>query len=37
MPNAGMPKDVNGRMLYLTSPEYFTTYAMRFIELGAEE
>jgi homocysteine S-methyltransferase len=35
MPNAGMPKDVNGRMLYLTSPEYFTTYAMRFIELGA--
>ncbi len=35
MPNAGMPRDVGGRMLYLSSPEYFTTYAIRYIELGA--
>jgi homocysteine S-methyltransferase len=35
MPNAGLPREVDGRMLYLTSPEYFTEYAKRFIELGA--
>ncbi len=35
MPNAGFPRQVGGRMLYLTSPEYFTTYAKRFISLGA--
>jgi methionine synthase I (cobalamin-dependent)/5,10-methylenetetrahydrofolate reductase len=35
MPNAGLPREVNGRMLYLTSPEYFTAYTRRFIELGA--
>ncbi len=35
MPNAGLPREVDGRMLYLTSPEYFTSYAKRFIELGA--
>jgi methionine synthase / methylenetetrahydrofolate reductase(NADPH) len=34
MPNAGFPRQVGGRMLYLTSPEYFTTYARRFIEMG---
>ena len=34
MPNAGMPRDVDGRMIYLTSAEYFTEYAKRFIELG---
>ncbi len=34
MPNAGMPREVNGRLLYMTSPEYFTTYAQRFIEMG---
>ncbi|NCO42926.1 MAG: bifunctional homocysteine S-methyltransferase/methylenetetrahydrofolate reductase [Armatimonadetes bacterium CG_4_10_14_3_um_filter_66_18] len=34
MSNAGLPKEVNGRMLYLTSPEYFTKYARKFIELG---
>lgn len=33
-PNAGMPREVDGRMLYLTSPEYFTSYAKKFIELG---
>lgn len=35
MPNAGFPRQVGGRMLYLTSPEYFTSYAKRFINLGA--
>lgn len=35
MPNAGQPEDVDGRVLYLVTPEYFTTYAKRFIELGA--
>ena len=35
MPNAGQPEEVDGRTLYLTSPEYFTEYAKRFIELGA--
>ncbi len=34
MPNAGMPRDIDGRMIYLTSAEYFTEYAKRFIELG---
>jgi methionine synthase I (cobalamin-dependent)/5,10-methylenetetrahydrofolate reductase len=34
MPNAGYPRQVGGRMLYLTSPEYFTTYAKHFIEMG---
>jgi methionine synthase / methylenetetrahydrofolate reductase(NADPH) len=34
MPNAGMPREVEGRTLYLTSPEYFTKYAKRLIELG---
>ncbi len=35
MPNAGQPQQVEGRMLYLTTPEYFTEYAKRFIEVGA--
>lgn len=33
-PNAGMPKSVGDRMLYMSSPEYFTTYARRYIDLG---
>ncbi|MBT3191199.1 MAG: bifunctional homocysteine S-methyltransferase/methylenetetrahydrofolate reductase [Verrucomicrobia bacterium] len=35
MPNAGRPQEVEGRMLYLATPEYFTEYAKKFIELGA--
>lgn len=35
MPNAGMPKEVDGRMIYMTSPEYFTSYARKYINLGA--
>lgn len=34
-PNAGESKNVNGRQLFLSSPEYFTTYARRYMELGA--
>ncbi len=34
-PNAGVPKSVDNRMIYMCSPEYFTTYALRFINLGA--
>jgi len=34
MPNAGLPKEVDGRMIYMASPEYFTEYAKRMIELG---
>ena len=35
MPNAGLPRLVNGRFLYLSSPEYFAEYAVRFVEAGA--
>jgi homocysteine S-methyltransferase len=34
-PNAGRPRDVDGRNLYLCSPEYMATYARRFIAAGA--
>lgn len=34
MPNAGIPREVEGRMMYLSSPEYFTEYAKRLIQLG---
>jgi len=34
MPNAGMPKMVQGRLLYLASPEYFAEYARRYAQLG---
>jgi homocysteine S-methyltransferase len=33
-PNAGKPRDVDGRNLYLCSPEYMATYARRFISAG---
>ncbi len=35
MPNAGIPRSVEGRMLYLTSPAYMSRYAKRFAKLGA--
>jgi len=35
MPNAGMPRLVNGRFIYLSSPEYFADYATRFADAGA--
>jgi methionine synthase / methylenetetrahydrofolate reductase(NADPH) len=33
-PNAGRPRDVEGRNLYLSSPEYVASYARRFINQG---
>lgn len=35
-PNAGIPRNVEGRNLYLCSPEYISTYAQRYIELGVK-
>ncbi len=34
-PNAGLPKVVDDRMIYMTSPEYLTTYALHFVQVGA--
>jgi len=34
MPNAGQPEKIDGRMMFLTTPEYFTSYAKRFVKLG---
>ena len=33
-PNAGRPRDIEGRTLYLTSPEYMASYARRFTAAG---
>lgn len=33
-PNAGRPRDVEGRNIYLSSPEYMASYARRFIVAG---
>ncbi|MDR2345379.1 MAG: bifunctional homocysteine S-methyltransferase/methylenetetrahydrofolate reductase [Planctomycetaceae bacterium] len=33
-PNAGMPKEFEGRQIYYSSPEYAATYAMRLVSLG---
>jgi methionine synthase / methylenetetrahydrofolate reductase(NADPH) len=35
LPNAGMPRTVQGRNIYLSSPEYMADYARRFIQCGA--
>ncbi|MFW5857067.1 MAG: bifunctional homocysteine S-methyltransferase/methylenetetrahydrofolate reductase [Planctomycetota bacterium] len=34
-PNAGEPREVNHRRIYMCSPEYLSTYARRYLELGA--
>lgn len=33
-PNAGQPRNVGGRNMYLTSPEYMASYARRFVKAG---
>jgi methionine synthase / methylenetetrahydrofolate reductase(NADPH) len=33
-PNAGKPRDIEGRNIYLCSPEYMASYARRFIDAG---
>jgi homocysteine S-methyltransferase len=35
MPNAGLPRDVGGRKMYMASPEYMAGYARRMVEAGA--
>ncbi len=35
MPNAGKPKNVDGRNIYLASPEYFAEYTKLLIQAGA--
>ena len=35
MPNAGMPKNVEGRAIYMTSPEYMASFARKFVRAGA--
>ncbi len=35
MPNAGFPRDVEGRQLYLASPDYFAEYSLKFLDSGA--
>lgn len=34
MPNAGMPRSVEGRNIYLTSPEYLASFARKFVKAG---
>ena len=33
-PNAGRPRDIEGRNIYLSSPEYMASYARRFAQHG---
>jgi homocysteine S-methyltransferase len=33
-PNAGKPRDIEGRTIYLSSPEYMASYARRFVARG---
>lgn len=35
-PNAGLPRDVNGRQMYMASPDYFAKYAKRLIHKGVK-
>lgn len=35
-PNAGMPREINGRKMYMSSPDYMATYAKRLIQAGVK-
>ena len=35
-PNAGLPRDVQGRQFYMCSPEYMSKFTKRFIQSGAK-
>ncbi len=35
-PGSGVPKSVDNRFMQMTTPEYFTTYSMRYMNLGAK-
>lgn len=34
IPNAGMPRNIDGRSIYMSTPEYMAEYAKRFFEHG---
>jgi homocysteine S-methyltransferase len=34
MPNAGAPRNVHGRNIYMSSPDYMASYARRFVKAG---
>jgi methionine synthase / methylenetetrahydrofolate reductase(NADPH) len=36
MPNAGMPRAVDGRNIYLCSPEYMASFARKFLKAGVQ-
>lgn len=33
-PNAGTPQKLDGRMIYMNTPEYFTSYCKNYVKLG---
>lgn len=33
-PNAGLPRQIEGRMIYMSTPEYFATYAKYYLQEG---
>ncbi len=35
-PNAGLPRDVQGRQFYMGSPEYMAEFSRRFVQVGAK-
>ncbi|MCS6886533.1 MAG: bifunctional homocysteine S-methyltransferase/methylenetetrahydrofolate reductase [Acidobacteriota bacterium] len=35
-PNAGLPREIDGRKLYMCSPEYMAKYARRLIQVGVK-
>jgi methionine synthase I (cobalamin-dependent)/5,10-methylenetetrahydrofolate reductase len=35
MPNAGLPREIEGRKIYMASPDYLAKYARRLIQAGA--
>ncbi len=35
LPNAGLPREIGDRKIYMASPEYFGTYAKTLVEAGA--
>jgi methionine synthase I (cobalamin-dependent)/5,10-methylenetetrahydrofolate reductase len=35
-PNAGLPRDVQGRQFYMGSPEYMAEFSRRFVQTGAK-
>ena len=35
-PNAGIPQSIDGRLISMNTPEYFSTYAQNYIKLGVK-